>query len=271
MKYELIFCDFDGTLLRNDFTVGEKSVKAIKDYISRGGNFVVCTGRMSRSMDGWLDYLGIGKQRIAVAGFQGTHIADTSGNLLYCNYISPDSVYKIMELGKRLGVYTHFYDPDWVYVEEENEINREYRRITSVPLKVVGDLCKYIKSHPDLKVVKAMAVAPADKLDEVRAKYEKLVINDVQFQYSSDNFIDFVSKNGGKGEALRKVAAFLNVPIEKTIAMGDHQNDVSMLKAAGLGIAVANAREEVKKAADYVTVSNDEDAAAEIINKFCGE
>jgi len=106
MKYELIFCDFDGTLLRNDFTVGEKSVKAIKDYISRGGNFVVCTGRMSRSMDGWLDYLGIGKQRIAVAGFQGTHIADTSGNLLYCNYISPDSVYKIMELGKRLTFTT---------------------------------------------------------------------------------------------------------------------------------------------------------------------
>ena len=78
-----------------------------------------------------------------------------------------------------------------------------------------------------------MAVAPADKLDEVRAEYEKLVINDVQFQYSSDNFIDFVSKNGGKGEALRKVAALLNVPMEKTIAMGDHQNDVSMLKAAG--------------------------------------
>ena len=105
----------------------------------------------------------------------------------------------------------------------------------------------------------------------MRAEYEKLVINDVQFQYSSDNFIDFVSKNGGKGEALRKVAALLNVPMEKTIAMGDHQNDVSMLKAAGLGIAVANAREEVKKAADYVTVSNDEDAVAEIINKFCGE
>lgn len=111
MKYELIFCDFDGTLLRNDFTVGEKSVKAIKDYISRGGNFVICTGRMSRSMDGWLDYLGIRNQRIAVAGFQGTHIADTSGKLLYCDYIDPDSVYKIMELGKRLGVYTHFTIP----------------------------------------------------------------------------------------------------------------------------------------------------------------
>ena len=271
MKYELIFCDFDGTLLRNDLTVGEKSVKAIKDYISRGGNFVICTGRMSRSMDGWLDYLGIRNQRIAVAGFQGTHIADTSGKLLYCDYIDPDSVYKIMELGKRLGVYTHFYDPDWVYVEEENDINREYRRITSVPLKVVGDLCSYIKSHPDLKVVKAMAVAPEDKLDEVRAQYEKLDLKGVQFQYSSDNFIDFVSESGGKGEGLKKVAALLDIPIEKTIAVGDHQNDVSMLKAAGLGIAVANAREEVKKAADYVTVSNDEDAVAEIINKFCGE
>lgn len=59
--------------------------------------------------------------------------------------------------------------------------------------------------------------------------------------------------------------------MSRTIAVGDNQNDISMIKAAGLGIAVANAREEVKKAADYVTVSNNDDAIAEIIEKFCGD
>ena len=69
MKYELILSDFDGTLLRNDLTVDKSVADAIRGYINRGGHFVVCTGRMAKSMDGWLDYLGIGGQRIAVVGF----------------------------------------------------------------------------------------------------------------------------------------------------------------------------------------------------------
>ena len=60
------------------------------------------------------------------------------------------------------------------------------------------------------------------------------------------------------------------MPIERTIAIGDSQNDISMLKAAGLGVAVGNARSDVKAAADYITVTNDEGAVRAVIEKFCG-
>lgn len=271
MKYDLIFSDFDGTLLRDDLTVGQRSADAIKDYIARGGRFVVCTGRMSSSMDPWKEFLGIDKQRIAVAGFQGTHIADISGRLLYCDYINPDTVYKILKKGEELQVYTHFYDADTVYVREKNEINLEYARITGAPLKVVGNLADYISAHRDLKVIKIMVVVEASRADAVMAEYDGMGLEGVQFYMSSDVFLEFVSSVGGKGAGLMKVAELLGVPISRTIAVGDNQNDISMIKAAGLGIAVANAREEVKKAADYVTVSNNDDAIAEIIEKFCGD
>jgi cof-like hydrolase len=271
MKYDLIFSDFDGTLLKDDFTVGRRNADAIKNYIARGGHFVVCTGRMSSSIDPWKEFLGIGNQRIAVAGFQGTHISDTSGRLLYCDYVNPDTVYKILKKGEELEVYTHFYDSDTVYIREENEINLEYARITGAPLKVVGNLADYISAHRDLKVIKIMVVVEASRADAVKAEYAAMGLDGVQFYMSSDVFLEFVSSVGGKGSGLKKVAEFLGVPMSRTIAVGDNQNDISMIKAAGLGIAVSNAREEVKQAADYVTVSNNEDAIAEVIEKFCGD
>ena len=123
MKYELILSDFDGTLLRNDLTVDKSVADAIRGYINRGGHFVVCTGRMAKSMDGWLDYLGIGGQRIAVVGFQGSFVADTAGNVLYECTVPHESVDKILAFAEKHGLYTHFYDKDYVYIKEENPIN----------------------------------------------------------------------------------------------------------------------------------------------------
>lgn len=269
MKYDLIFSDFDGTLLRDDFTVGQKSADAIKEYIARGGNFVVCTGRMSSSIDPWIEYLGLGGQRIAVAGYQGTSISDIEGNLLYCDYIDSETVRKVLLIGERLGVYTHFYDDKWVYVKEENDINREYARITGAPVKVVGRLVDYLDANPKLCVIKVMVVVDESDADRVYGEYAKATLSGVQFYFSSANFLEFVSNRGGKGSGLKKVAELLGIPMEKTIAIGDNMNDISMIEAAGLGVAVANARPETKAAADYVTVGNNDDPIAEVIEKFC--
>lgn len=115
-----------------------------------------------------------------------------------------------------------------------------------------------------------MVVVEASRADAVMAEYDGMGLEGVQFYMSSDVFLEFVSSVGGKGAGLMKVAELLGVPMSRTIAVGDNQNDISMIKRR-TRIAVANAREEVKKAADYVTVSNNDDAIAEIIEKFCGD
>ncbi len=271
MKYDLIFSDFDGTLLKSDNTIDRKTADAIKDYISRGGHFVVCTGRMSSSIDPWLEYLGIGGQRIAVAGYQGTSISDTDGNLLYCDYIDVKTVLTILKKAKELNVYVHFYDDKWVYVAEKNWINEEYNRLTGAPLKPVGDLIEFLAVHPELKVIKIMIVVEPAKLVETLDECNRLNLNGVQFYTSTSMFVECVSSDGGKGNGLKKVAELLGIPLDKTLAIGDNMNDIPMLKAAGMSVAVGNALDAVKAEADYIAGTNDQNPIAEAIEKFCKE
>ncbi|MBR6603189.1 MAG: HAD-IIB family hydrolase, partial [Clostridia bacterium] len=90
--------------------------------------------------------------------------------------------------------------------------------------------------------------------------------NEFDFIRSEKTLFEILPKGSGKGNVLPKLSEHLGIDMRKTIAVGDYHNDISMLKAAGLGIAVSNAQPEVKKAADMVTVSNDEDAIAKIIS-----
>ena len=97
MKYKMIFSDFDGTLLRDDLTVSDKNKKAIKDYVERGGKFVVCTGRMPNPMMNWIDELGLKDMPIPVVGFNGGVEMDASGRYLHKEDIDHDVALKIVK------------------------------------------------------------------------------------------------------------------------------------------------------------------------------
>ena len=75
-------------------------------------------------------------------------------------------------------------------------------------------------------------------------------------------------KGIGKGESLLEIAKYYDIPIEDTIAFGDEENDLTMIEAAGIGVAMGNAIDLVKEAADYITLSNDEDGIADYLEKF---
>ncbi len=271
MKYKLIFSDFDNTMLRSDLTVGEKTIAAIKDYIARGGHVVVCTGRMTCSINSWREKLGIGDQPIPTVGFAGSHIVDRDDKTLHIETMDVDEVIRMLKMGEELGVYTHFYDTDYVYVAEENDINRNYRAITGAKLKVVGKLSDYLAAHRDMSVVKSMVVTAHTDMPRVVEAYRTLGLKGIDAVTSNPNFLDFTASTAGKGEGLRRVAELLGIPMSETIAVGDNQNDISMIKAAGLGVAVGNALPEVKEIADYVAVPNDQDPIAQIIAEFCGD
>lgn len=271
MKYKLIFTDFDGTFLKDDLTIGERSKAAVRDYVARGGNFVICTGRPTHSVFSYLPELGLSRQKISAVGFQGGHIVGSRGELIDAKLLDNRAARKIIAKFYELGYYVHTYDFDYVYVEEYNDINRDYVYFTGVKLKRVGNLVDYMDANPDFNPVKVLAVIPEEKMDEVVEIFAKEKLDGVRFHPSSATYLEFVPQCGGKGNSLVEVAELLGIDIADTIAVGDNMNDLSMIRAAGLGVAVANARAELKAEADYIAPGNNDDAICDVIEKFCAD
>ena len=93
-------------------------------------------------------------------------------------------------------------------------------------------------------------------------KKYKIKIVDSSLKKKKDNYFSIISENSSKGVALLKLANYLNIPFENTIAIGNDNNDLSMIEVAGVGVSVANATSDLKKSADLIIKSNDEDGVA---------
>ena len=271
MKYDLIFSDFDGTLAHHENEISERNVEAIRNYVRRGGTFIVCTGRMSKSVVPKRKQLGTGCQRICEAGFHGAHVSDRDGAPVIEKGISASVTAKIVARAQEIGVHVHYYDFYNCYVQERNEIINEYERLTGTPITVVGDMLKHLSENPDMLVPKIMIVVSADKMEETKKWMDMEEYEGAESTTSTPIFLEYIPKGWGKGATLVELAKKLNIPLERTIAIGDNMNDMGMVLSAGLGVAVANGREELKAVADFVAVSNTEDAIAQVIEKFCGD
>lgn len=270
MKYKLICSDFDGTLLRDDYTVSEKDATSVRSYVERGGIFVIITGRMTKNMEKWAELLGTDKQPVCVCGFNGGLAVDRNGNEIFSKKIDFRVAEKLVKAAEDLGIYVHTYEKDNVIVSESSFISREYTRICNITEREVGKLSDFIRNN-EFDCLKVMFVVAPEDLEKTLALFRSMNFEGVHFVTSNESFIEAIPASGGKGEALKKIADYYGVDTKHVIAVGDQRNDISMIKAAGLGCCVANAFDEVKAAASYVAASNNENAISEIIEKFTEE
>lgn len=274
MKYKAFFCDFDGTLCTRDEYVSPANREAIKKYIAAGGRFILNTGRMTAPTHKILVSLGIDKQTVPMIGYNGAHAADKDGNTIFCKFLPLETLKQVIEIAKNHNTYMHFYDLQYVYAAERNEINAWYEHITGSPIKAVGDLAAYVDANPDLTPMKIMIVRENQSDEE----WNKLVgavaaanLGGVEYYMTTKNYLEFVSSFAGKAAGMKAVADIYGIPLSGCVAMGDGQNDTGMIRAAGLGIAPASANADVRAAADVIAPRADEDAVAWVINKYCME
>lgn len=267
MKYKLFCSDFDGTLLRDDFTVSEKDAASVRDYVRRGGTFVILTGRMTKNMDKWAHYLGTDGQPLYVCGFNGGLAVDRDGNEIFSSRIDYRVAARIIKAAEDRGLHVHTYERDNVLVSRSNFITKEYTRVCNITEREVGTLSKYVTDNK-YDCLKILIVVAAQDMEKTLAEFKAMNFEGVQYVTSSENFLEIIPASGGKGEALKKIADFYGIPLSQTIAVGDQRNDIAMIRTAGLGCSVANAFAETKAAASYIAASNNDNAISEIIEKF---
>ncbi len=268
IDYQLIVSDFDGTLASSDGTISEKNKNAIFEYISAGGIFAISTGRLPPSILPQARALGL---KGLVSCGQGTIILDIeSGELLFEDRLPHEATLAICRKMEDMGLHILAFDLWDFYSNRDDEMLKKYERISKMNGIAITDrkLSDFLEEK-HISVYKFIAlVEPRDNASIfVSLKNADLPACDIT--KSMDFLVEVVNKELSKGTALAFLAKKYGIPMQKTIAIGDNYNDISMIECAGLGVAVGNAESALKEHAGYVCeYTNNESAVASVIDKF---
>jgi hypothetical protein len=260
VNYRLIALDVDGTLLNDDHELTPRVKEAVAAASRKGAEIVLCTGRGSMSALSVLDMLGLQGTMITHNG--ASIVESAARNIVWETPISPQAAGRYIEYLRKRRIHYDMNTSFDLYVHRlEGSAADMYDNLLARPI-VRGEE----EGWPE-HTVKVSAYAPKDVLDEVEKDWSAWR-HELQYIRSGDEFIDIQHPDASKGAALEKLAAMRGVPREQVLALGNYDNDIGMLRFAGLGIAMANSPDRVKAEADEVTLSNNEDGVAAALERL---
>jgi Cof subfamily protein (haloacid dehalogenase superfamily) len=268
INYKMIVSDFDGTLVQGDGNVSEKNIKAINEYIDAGGIFVISTGRVPSAILSRARELGL---KGLISCCQGTIILDIeSGKILFDQRLPEKTTVDACREMEKLGLHIHAYDLWEYYSNIDDEMLRYYQDITETKaILVLNEKLSDFISKKNLSAYKLLAMVLPEDNAKIVAKLKEAKIPDCDITKSAKFLVEIVNDKCSKGSAVSFLAKHYGIEIEKTVGIGDNYNDISMIEAVGLGVAVANAEDALKQRAGYVCEnSNEQSAIAEVIEKF---
>ncbi|BDU51618.1 Cof-type HAD-IIB family hydrolase [Haliovirga abyssi] len=265
MKYKMLVMDMDDTLLRKDHTISERTKKAIKETQEKGVKVVLASGRPDFAMKDYAKELELDKYKSYILSFNGARIIDChKDEIIFEQSLKKEVAHELYEISKKENMFIHTYLSDDIITEQNNEYTEIEANITGMKIKTITDFKKSIKGN----VIKVLMLEDPTYLKKVSEKLHPKLSDKLNMTISKPYFLEFMDKGIDKGETLKKLANKLNINIDEIIAVGDSFNDSTMIKTAGLGVAMGNAHEEIKEIADYITDTSMNDGVAKLIEKF---
>ncbi len=268
LKYPLIVSDFDGTLVNKDGTISAENSKTIQEYIALGGKFAISTGRLPAGILPRAKELGLTGM---VCTCQGTIIMDIESKEVVSSSKLPfETTLRIVKKMEEMGLHIHIYDLWDFYSNMDDEALKIYENAVRGKAKLVLDkpLSKFVEERK-FESYKVLAMVRKEDNARVLAELAKENFEGCELTRSSNHLVEVVNANYSKGTAVEFLANYYGIPLERTIAIGDQQNDLPMIKKAGLGVAVQNADEGLKASADIVCeYTNEESAVAKTIKRY---
>ncbi len=266
IPFRAIALDLDGTLTNHDKVVTPRTRQALLQAESKGAIIILASGRPTYGIVPVAECLELEKRGGYILSYNGGNIVNAkTGEKLFSQFL-PDAVIPILyKYAKEknhalLGyagneIITEM--PDDQYVKEESRINK-------MNIRKVDNLLDALEPHP------TKLLMTGDPTDMIKAEEELVEIlgEKMDIFRSAPFFLELVPKGIDKAQSLLRLLAKINLTPTDLMAFGDGYNDLSMLKLAGVGVAMANAAPEVRADADYVTLSNEEDGVAEALLHF---
>lgn len=267
-EIRLVALDMDGTLLHDDKTISPRTVGVLEKLVSMGIRVVPATGR---GLDGLKDTVLKVKPIHHAICSNGATIQDAATEkVLYSQPIPKEEALLTLEhyRDRRLFFYLHtdigpIRPEGW----QETGLAALYPHLR-FETRTVPDLAAWLRAS-DATVLKMGAFA-YDGGTFRSVLSEGSPSPSVKLMRTGDCNIEFNSALASKGNALKALCAMLDIPVSRTLAIGDNQNDLEMLSFAGVSAAMGNAEDDVKAAAGFVTGTNNEDGAAAFLEKYFG-
>lgn len=264
MGIKLVAIDLDDTLLNSGLRIADECLQAIREVQARNILVTLATGRMYRSA---LPYAREINADLPLITYQGALVKNSrSEEVLYHRPVAEDKAVEIMKYFRQARVHFHTYLEDELCLESMSEEGRMYANLAGVAPRLVPDLLEAVRHNEPMKI---MAVTDNEKalLDmelELKSRYG----GQLNITRSKPYFLEVMDRTANKGDALRVVAEHYHIDRKEVLAVGDSYNDLAMIEWAGVGVAMGNARDVVKDAADYVTATNEESGVAEALRRF---
>jgi Cof subfamily protein (haloacid dehalogenase superfamily) len=259
--YRLLAIDLDGTLLASlpHKHITPRTYTALYKAAEAGMVIVIATGQTLSVLQNVCAELPLSAPQIIE---NGAIIADIhTGAIFHEQLIPPDLILPALSALRDLGLSRAYHTLHRVYVDKDTPRARDWYRPPVPPVIEVEDVANL---YP-LSCIKVAGIGAENTLREKRHTLETKFDEKLYVAQSSFDIIELLHPAVSKGNALAVIAKDLHIQPEEIVAFGDNHNDIGMLQLAGLGVAMGNAHEEVKIAADYVTLSNAEDGVAVVI------
>lgn len=266
MAYELIVLDIDGTLTTSEKIISDTTYRAIMAIQERGHKVVLASGRPTPGILPLAKQLKLDEYGGYILSFNGAKIINCqTGEVIYQKTLPDGVLPELYQAALEYQVGILSYEADSIiagtdidcYIKKEADINH-------IPYHKVENFPEYIT----WEVNKCIMTADGDYLATVEEKMKKRFGNILSIYRSEPFFLEIMPHNVDKADSLGKLLDYLGLSREQMISCGDGYNDLTMIQYAGMGVAMANARDIVKKHADYITLSNDEDGVAHVIDRF---
>jgi Cof subfamily protein (haloacid dehalogenase superfamily) len=246
-RYDLLVCDLDGTLIGDSMTLAPSLVEAFHRAADRGLTISLATGRMPAAADRYRDELGI---TAPVIYYNGALVRGGNGSPDLLSLTLPRGLLRrAWTMFSQAPVHPIFYRDERLYCLERTLPIRRYCDEEGLRADVVDDPGQFLALG---SFVKSLLIGHPNDLDIVRGELTPIVAEHGRLVRTRGDYLEIIPVAASKGAALARLAEHLTIPLARVVAIGDQENDLEMLREAGLGVAMPHAPEPVRRAADRV-------------------
>ena len=269
MEYRLLAMDMDGTVLNSEKKITPRTDSAIRKALSQGREVLFATGRCPAEVRKDLKAF---PEMNYVLCLSGALVLDLRRGQTLADVTIPRLlIERILTIADGLDAMVTLYAGDDVFVERKRKGNMDYYGCQCFA-KLYDDCAVWVENIRDVLNSHGDCVHKANIFCHSPEEWKKTdaALKGLPLNYASGipNNYEISPQNVDKGVGLRKLCEAAGIPIQQAIAVGDEGNDVAMIKAAGLGVAMGNAPESIKEQADWVTADCDHDGVADVIETY---